>query len=200
MRNAYWDYVFAVQSVDVAQQSVALAEQLVKDNQTRVEVGTMAPIDVVQAQSQAATQRQNLATAEGTRRTNELALKRLIVSGTQDPNWSATIDPVDRPDFGRQTDRRPGRGAPCARRAHRSRAGRKKNLAGQRRHAEVPAQPDAAAGGPRRSLWLVGQGGTQFITTGSGVNRVGHRNIPGGYGDALSTLFTRNYPDLERRR
>src|SRR6202022_443773 len=54
VRNAYWDYVFAVQSVEVANQSVALAEQLVKDNQTRVEVGTMAPIDVVQAQSQAA--------------------------------------------------------------------------------------------------------------------------------------------------
>ena len=35
----------------------------------------MAPIDVIQAQSQAATQRQNLAVAEGTRRTNELALK-----------------------------------------------------------------------------------------------------------------------------
>ena len=70
-----------------------------KDNQTRVEIGTMAPIDVVQAQSQAATQRQNLATAEGTRRTTELALKRLIVGGTEDPNWNAAIDPIDRPDF-----------------------------------------------------------------------------------------------------
>src|SRR5207237_7904014 len=47
VRNAYWDYVFATQAVEVAQQSVTLAEQLVKDNQTRVEVGTMAPIDVV---------------------------------------------------------------------------------------------------------------------------------------------------------
>src|SRR6185295_5323132 len=96
---AYWDYVFAVQSVEVAQRSVGLAEQLVKDNQTRVEVGTMAPIDVIQAQSQAATQRQNLAIAQGTLRTNELILKRLIVSGTQDPNWSGSIDPTDRPDF-----------------------------------------------------------------------------------------------------
>ena len=110
VRNAYWDYVFAVQAVDVAQQSVQLADQLVKDNQTRVEVGTMAPIDVVQAQSQAATQRQNLVTAEATRRTAELALKRLIVAGTQDPNWSATIDPVDRPDFRPETDRRGRRG------------------------------------------------------------------------------------------
>jgi outer membrane protein TolC len=99
VRNAYWDYVFAVQSVEVAKQSVALATQLVKDNQTRVEVGTMAPIDVVQAQSQAATQVQNLVAAQGAMRTAELALKRLIVAGTQDPNWNVQIDPTDRPDF-----------------------------------------------------------------------------------------------------
>src|SRR6185436_7877941 len=42
VRSAYWDYVFAVQSVDVAQKSVDLAMKLVQDNQTRVEVGTMA--------------------------------------------------------------------------------------------------------------------------------------------------------------
>jgi outer membrane protein TolC len=88
-----------VQSVEVAQKSVDLGDQLVKDNQTRVEVGTMAPIDVVQAQSQAATARQNLAVARQTMQTTELALKRLIVSGTQDPNWNAKIDPTDRPEF-----------------------------------------------------------------------------------------------------
>src|SRR5438093_8195257 len=99
VRNAYWDYVFAKQSVEVAQQSVALAERLVQDNQTRVQVGTMAPIDVVQAQAQAATQRGNLVAAQASMRTMELALKRLLVAGTQDPLWSTTIDPVDRPDF-----------------------------------------------------------------------------------------------------
>ncbi|OLC52304.1 MAG: hypothetical protein AUH43_00440 [Acidobacteria bacterium 13_1_40CM_65_14] len=99
VRNAYWDYVYAVQAVDVAQRSLDLASKLVQDNQTRVEVGTMAPIDVVQAQSEQATRRQALVNAQSTKRTTELALKRLIVSGTQDPNWSADIDPVDRPDF-----------------------------------------------------------------------------------------------------
>src|SRR5688572_25301220 len=82
VRNAYWDYVFAVQSVEVARQSLVLAEELLRNNQTKVEIGTMAPIDVVQAQSQAAQQRQAVVTAEGTRRTAEIALKRLIVSGT----------------------------------------------------------------------------------------------------------------------
>jgi outer membrane protein TolC len=59
----------------------------------------MAPIDVVQAQSQAATQQQNLVAAQGTMRTAELALKRLIVAGQQDSNWNVRLNPVDRPDF-----------------------------------------------------------------------------------------------------
>ena len=41
---------------------------------------------------------------------------------------------------------------------------------------------------------LVGQGGTQFITTGAGINRQVTGTIPGGYTDALSTLFRQNYP------
>ena len=99
VRNAYWDLVAARQSVDVAQRSVALAEKLVEDNKIRVEVGALAPIDVYQAQSEAATRRQTLALAQSTVKTAELALKRLIVSGTDDPLWSASLQPIDRPDW-----------------------------------------------------------------------------------------------------
>ena len=51
VRNAYWDYVFAVQSVE-RRRRCSLAEELLRNNQTKVEIGTMAPIDVVQAQAQ----------------------------------------------------------------------------------------------------------------------------------------------------
>jgi outer membrane protein len=99
VRNAYWDYLFALEAVDVARRSMQLAEKLVEDNKVRVEVGTMAPIDVVQAEAEAATRRQVLVSAEAAMRTTELSLKRLIVSGTDDPLWRATIDPIDRPTF-----------------------------------------------------------------------------------------------------
>ena len=193
VRNAYWDYVFAVQSVEVAKRSVALAEQLVRDNQTRVEVGTMAPIDVIQAQSQAATQRQNLAIAEGTRRTNELVLKRLIVNGTQDPNWSGAIDPTDRPDFAPITVDVED----AVRRALSVRT----DLAAVKKNLEVNTvtlkylknqtlpQVDFNA-----RYTLVGQGGTQYISSGNGVNRIVTGVIPGGYSDALSSLLHVDYP------
>jgi outer membrane protein TolC len=43
VRNAYWDFVFAVQSVETSKQSLALAEELYRNNQAKVEIGTMAP-------------------------------------------------------------------------------------------------------------------------------------------------------------
>jgi outer membrane protein len=193
VRNAYWDYEFAIQAVDVWRRTLDLAEQLVKDNQTRVEIGTMAPIDVVQAQSQAALQRQNLAQAEGTRRTAELALKRLIVSGTQDPNWSAVLDPVDRPDFQPE----PVDIEAAIRRALESRT----DLLQARRNLQVNdvtlkylrnqtlPQVDLTA-----RYGLIGQGGTQYLSSGSGINRVVTGTLPGGYGDALSSLFGQSFP------
>ena len=193
VRNAYWDLVFATESVAVARRSVALADQLVRDNQTRVEIGTMAPIDVVQAQSQAATQRQNQATAEGTRRTAELALKRLIVSGTQDPNWNAAINAVERPDFAPAPVDVPG----AVRRSLENRT----DLQQARKNLQVNDTTLKYLGNqmlPQADLvaryGLIGQGGTQFISSGSGINRVVTGTIPGGYNNALGSLFGASYP------
>lgn len=188
VRNAYWDYVFAIQSVEVAKQSVALAEQLVKDNGTRVEVGTMAPIDVVAAQSQSATQKQNLVIAQATMRTTELALKRLIVSGTTDPNWNVNLDPTDRPDFRPE----PIDVEAAVRRALSERtdlAIARKNVAANDvtlKYLQDQLKPQADFVG---TYGLTGLGGTQLQKDGTGVNANVIGTIPGGYGEALSSQF-----------
>jgi len=99
VRNAYWDYVYAVQSVDAAQQSLQLATKLVEDNKVKVEIGTLAPLEVTTAQAEEAQREQTLVNAVGSRKIAETNLKRLIVSGTDDPNWRSTLDPIDRPEF-----------------------------------------------------------------------------------------------------
>jgi outer membrane protein len=96
-RNAYWDLVFAIQAVEAAQNSLSISQKLVQDNQARVEIGTLAPIDIKSAEAEAANRRLTLVQAQATVRTAELALKRLIVSGTDDPLWNSSINPVDRP-------------------------------------------------------------------------------------------------------
>jgi outer membrane protein len=191
VRNAYWDYVFAVQSVDVAKQSVDLAMQLVKDNQTRVEVGTMAPIDVVQAQSQAATQQQNLVAAQGTMRTAELALKRLIVAGQQDSNWNVRLNPVDRPDFRPE----PIDLEAAVRRALTERTDldmARKNMQGNDitlKYLKDQLLPQADF---QATYGFAGIGGTQCQRNASlGGACV---PIPGGVGDTFSSLFGNSYP------
>ena len=97
VRNAYWELVFAIMNLENQKISLDLASKLVSDNKARVEIGTMAPIDVVQAQAEEATRRQSVVNAEATLQNNELGLKRLIVGGTDDPLWGASINAIDRP-------------------------------------------------------------------------------------------------------
>jgi outer membrane protein TolC len=129
------------------------------------------------------------------RRTNELALKRLIVSGTGDANWNATLEPVDHPDFNPE----PIDVAAAVRRALDSRT----DLAQVKKTIQVndvtlkflknQALPQADLVGRYQ---VVGQGGTTILyQQGTGVTRIptGY-TIPGGYLDALGTLFRQNYP------
>jgi len=191
VRNAYWDYVFALQAVEVAQKSLELASKLVQDNQTRVEVGTMAPIDVVQAQSEQATRRQALVTAQATQRTTELALKRLIVSGTQDPNWSAQLDPTDRPDFRAE----PIDIEAAIRRALSERTDleiAKQNIASNDvtlKYLQDQMKPQADL---QATYGLSGIGGTHLQR--SGLLGDQFTTIPGGIADAFSSLFRNQYP------
>lgn len=193
VRNAYWDYVFAVQSVEVSRQSLALAEELLRNNQTKVDIGTMAPIDVVQAQSQVAQQRQALVGAEGASRTAEITLKRLIVNGTTDPLWTSTIDPADRPDF---------KAEPIDVNAaiKRALAERTDVLQAQKTQQannvtlRFLRNQDLPQINLLTSYATTGIGGTTYITTGSGINRQVEEIIPGGYADALETLFRNRLP------
>jgi len=191
VRNAYWDYVYGIEASEVAGRSLALATKLVDDNRARVEVGALAPLDVVQAQAEEANRRQILAQADAARRTAELALKRLIVNGTDDPFWTAAINPVDRPTFTTETLDVAG----AVRRALENRTDLQqsqrqlaandvalRNLADQR----LPALDLTASYG------TAGVGGPQFVRQGLGG--VITQTIPSGYSDALRILTNQTAP------
>lgn len=194
VRNTYWELLYAVQALEVARGSQELADKLVQDNQARVEVGTMAPLDVVQAQAEAATRRQTVAQAEATLRTAELTLKRLIVNGTDDPLWRAEIVPVDRPTFRAEALDVEG----AVRIALQQRSDlevARKTLQGNdvtlgfMRNQTLPAVDMTAQYG------AVGLGGTQYRRTGTGVTSEIIGTLPGGYGDAWRTLTGQNFPN-----
>ena len=191
VRNAYWDLVYAIQATEVAERSLTLATRLVEDNQARVEVGTLAPLDVVQAQAEQATRRQTVTVAVAARRTAELALKRLIVNGTDDPVWSVTIEPIDRPTYSTA----PVDVAGAVRRALTSRTDldtARRQLASNDISLKNLTDQQLPALDLTTSYGLAGIGGPQFVRQGLGgtITDV----IPSGFSDALGLIRDRRAP------
>ncbi|HET9359437.1 MAG TPA: TolC family protein [Vicinamibacterales bacterium] len=191
VRNSYWELLFASQAVEVARGSLELALKLVDDNRARVEVGTMAPLDVVQAEAEAATRRQTLAQAEATMQTAEIALKRLIVNGTEDDLWRAKITAIDRPEFRPE----PLDVEAAVRRSLDNRtdvAQARKTIEsndvtmGYLKNQTLPALDLTA------NYSAQGVGGTRFERQGLGgsISNI----IEGGYGDAMKAIVGRDYP------
>jgi outer membrane protein len=78
----YWQLVFARENVKVEQAAVAVSTKLYEDNKKQLEIGTMAPLDVLTAESQLATDTQNLIVAQ----TNKLQSETvLLVAITKNP-------------------------------------------------------------------------------------------------------------------
>jgi hypothetical protein len=94
VRNAYVDLSFARANLRVQQQSLELAEQTLRDNRTRVEVGTMAPIDIIEAEAEVARNEENVIVAEAQITQAEDRLRALV------------FDPGT-PEFWRISNRRP---------------------------------------------------------------------------------------------
>lgn len=76
--STYWNLVSAALAVGVAQQSLELSQKLLDDNKKQLEIGTMAPLDVQQADQQVATSETNLITAQTAVEQQEVALKNLL--------------------------------------------------------------------------------------------------------------------------
>jgi len=75
---AYYDLIYARESLKVQEKAVELAGQLVRENKKRVEVGTMAPLDEKQAEAQEAGNRADLLQSQRVLAAAENALKRLM--------------------------------------------------------------------------------------------------------------------------
>jgi outer membrane protein TolC len=97
VRNAYFNLINAIGSLDVAQKSLDLARTSLKNNERRVELGTMAPIDIVQAQAEVASTEEQVIVAQGNIESAEDALRVLIMNPSQPDFWTTKLEPAERP-------------------------------------------------------------------------------------------------------
>jgi len=93
----YYDLVYAIDNLGAAKDSLELAKKLLEENEIRVKVGTMAPLDIVEARSEVAAREVDVIVAENLLGDTQDNLKRVIFSAN-DPNmWATTIVPTTAP-------------------------------------------------------------------------------------------------------
>ena len=97
VRNAYWDLVFAIAFHEVQRQSLELAEESLRNNRARVAVGTMAPIDIVEAQAEVARNQEAVILAEAQIARAEDLLRTLILDPAAPDFWAVRLQPTDAP-------------------------------------------------------------------------------------------------------
>jgi outer membrane protein len=85
IENLYWNLVYAFENVRVQQESLALAEKTLSDNEKAVKLGLLPPIQIASAQSVVATNREALTVAQTNLQLQELLMKNALSRNLQDP-------------------------------------------------------------------------------------------------------------------
>lgn len=78
IENMYWKLVYAYEYLRVQKESLAFAQKTLGDTKKQVEIGTLAPIEVVQAQSTVSTDQQQVTTAQTNLELQELLMKNAL--------------------------------------------------------------------------------------------------------------------------
>ena len=101
--DAYWELVFARQDLQIKQESLRLAEELLKLNRIKVQVGTLPPIEITTAEAEVANREQAVIVGENAIRDAEDVLRRTLNMPREDQAWQRPITPTDEPSFVERT-------------------------------------------------------------------------------------------------
>lgn len=192
----YFDLVTLQEDVQVKQQTLALVQKLYDDNKEKVDQGTLAPIELVRAQAQMASGRQDLANSEGFEAQQELVLKSVLSRrGTGDPQLrDARIVPTTPADVPEHEDLQPVEDLVAA--AYKNRPELEEGQL-QLTNSEIGLKGSRNALLPQLDLQLIAQRSglagqlNPLYSPGSYILDPG---FFGGLGTAVGQLFGHNYP------
>ncbi|NYF52185.1 TolC family protein [Tunturiibacter gelidoferens] len=97
VENIYWALVSAYEDEQAKERQLAQSSQLTSDNRKQLEIGTLAPLDVVNSDSAVASDKQALVASKTNLEYQQLLMKQAIVRNLNDPQLSqAPVIPTDR--------------------------------------------------------------------------------------------------------
>jgi outer membrane protein TolC len=191
VKDLYYDLLYAIDNLEAQRKSLSLAQKLLDENQIKVRVGTMAPLDVVAAQSEVASREEGVIVAEALVAEAEDAIKRTIFAQNDSATWALRIVPTDRPtaepmavDVESATKR--------AIEQRTDVVAARKNLENADENVKYASNQKLPDLNLVAAYGTIGIGGTVIEREGFGGPIT--RTIPGGYGDALSSVFGRDFP------
>jgi len=162
VRNAYWELAYQIAALQVARQSLELAEESLRNTRSRIEIGTPPPIDAVEADAEVATRREAVIVAEAQIETAQDTLRALVYNPSMADFWTIRIEPADIPSLEQMTVDVDG--------AIRNALDRRTDLEQVRKNIEAnditlrfsrnQTLPDVTA---NLEYGLTGLGGTQFV-------------------------------------
>lgn len=192
-QNAYLDLVGAIARRGVAVQNLELAQRQLKDNQSRVEVGTMAPINIIEAEAEVANREESVILAEAAISTAEDRLRSLILDPSRSDYWTLHIQPTD------EITLQPI--APNLEEAVANALANRTDLAVQRRQLEITdisvavTKNDTLPAVDLSARYSAsGTGGTQFEYDNSQPTRPLINTIERGFGPVFGDAFRNNLP------
>jgi outer membrane protein TolC len=191
--NAYWDYVFSIEDIKLKNRSLELAQKTLDENQKKVDVGILAPIDLVQAESQVATMQDVLVVSTFASVQQEDQLKKIITDRPDPGLVLAKLSPAESLRRPAPTDTVPVTQAIQIALENRPEMN-------QARMALNNAQIDTdftknqllPALDINASYTQNGLGGVERLKSALGASATAGI-IPGGLGDAFSQIFGFNY-------
>jgi outer membrane protein len=95
VKDAYWDLAYQIENLKAQQQALDLAKRLLADNEKKVQIGTMAPIDIVEAQSEVARREETVIVAEAAIEQSEDQLRALIFDPAMPGFWDVMLEPSE---------------------------------------------------------------------------------------------------------
>jgi len=183
VENAYWDLAAFQQNVQVAQNSLAVAKELLEENRKQEQIGTMSHLDVVTAESQVAANARDLILAQTNLEQQVTTVKQLI-SKKDDPALdAATIAVTDQMPQPRDADLPDMQSA-----LHSAQANRPELKEAQNNLQNQDIAIAYTRNNQLPSLAVFG------LAAGSGLN--GNTALAsGGLGGSLNQAFTAQYPE-----
>jgi outer membrane protein TolC len=200
--NLYWDLVSFNEDLRVRQKALDVAQKFYEDNKKQVEIGTLAPIEIVRAEARVAQAQQDLVNAETSLLQQETIIKNVLSrTGVASPSVAeARIIPTDTLrlpstdtlDTVTQLVELALRDRPDIEQTRVNLENTKIALAGSR--SQLLPSLDVQASFQNNSL----AGELNKLTrpgTGAVIPRLADAFFIGGYGNALGQIVRRNFPD-----